>query len=622
MQRYQIPIPIPTNGINCIDDSIIADSEAAEGTKNISFKNGIPQTRKGYVKDSPFNFEMETHSLFNYVRSGVRYLLAACGTELSRQTGETFTDIAGTLATDKVEMMTYPAALGYINEPKPETFTIGAGTLAAGTYYYRITALGNAGETYPSEEKSIVLDSTGGVNVKWVKVPGSTGYKVYGRTLGAELFMANISDPNTTTWLDNGLVTPLGAMPTANTTYIDYSDKCFILDGAKYQYYDGGTHIYDVPAYSPTTQEVIAYGENVLLTVPNEIKQAKYIFNDNERIWVINGKNVRMSHFQKPDYFPSTHIWKLEEDCTGAAHFYDEALMFGENTATLISGKTPDWSLPETYVYKKLPGGYGCSAHRSISEGNNAVYWANRQGVYRYRYLPTGFTIPECVSEFEIPVKGKAHKRSIKKLLSRADWSKVFSNFYDNEYRLYIGNGQVLVFDTIGSTWALYEYNIDFNCSMMWDKNLYYGSTYLFNMDKEYDPNGVGFEGLNDDGAAIEFRLKSKFFDFDKAANKKRFKKMFWTFYSELISYAISLIINVDNDIQIIENEIINKVSRWGSLAFGDKITTKKTNLNYPIKIHHKGKKFNIQYELVCTEANNAFMLISSELLFKIKELK
>jgi hypothetical protein len=516
MERYSINIPLPVNGVNLTDDSLIGDREAAEGTKNMSFKDGIPQTRKGYVRLNEYSFVNNPNTLFNYMKDGIRYLLAASGNTLYKQNGDTFSSITGTLNSDKISCLNFPF---------------------------------------------------------------------------------KFADPDT------------------------YSDKCLILDGAKLRYYDGGDSLKDIVPFVTNTDYETTYGTNVLTTTPDEINKQKFILNDNERIWVAGyGKIVRISYLQKPDYFPSNQVWKLDEDCTGMAHFMDEVILFTENTAVLISGSTPNWSLPDKYVYTKLPGGYGCSNHRSIAVGDNAIYWANKSGIYRYRYLPSGYSIPECVSEF---LDSTGSRRSIKKWITGIDdWTKVYAEFYDHEYRLYIGNKKVIVFDTIGSTWTIYEYDKEFNCSTVYNNTLYYAADRIYHMDYTYDPYGVGLNGLSDDGNAIEFRLKSKFYDFDKAANKKRFKKLILTLYSELISYNIDVILNMDNDYVTIKNEVINSISRWGMFLFGSKIASKKTNLNYPIKIHHRGKKYNMAYELVCTGINQAFVIKDIGLILKVKELK
>lgn len=103
-----------------------------------------------------------------------------------------------------------------LTSPVNATFTLGTGTLATGTYYYRVTALWNDGETLPSTETSLAITGPAGVNVNWAAVTGATGYRIYGRTTGAELLIATVGI--VTTYLDNGSVTPAGAMPNFNTT--------------------------------------------------------------------------------------------------------------------------------------------------------------------------------------------------------------------------------------------------------------------------------------------------------------------------------------------------------------------------------------------------------------------
>lgn len=98
--------------------------------------------------------------------------------------------------------------------PAITSLTVGAGTLGSGTYFYRVTALNGPGQTLPSKEVSITIVGPAGVNINWNAVPGAGGYELYGRSTGAELGMGTIF---ALTALDNGSVTPSGAMPTSNT---------------------------------------------------------------------------------------------------------------------------------------------------------------------------------------------------------------------------------------------------------------------------------------------------------------------------------------------------------------------------------------------------------------------
>ena len=100
------------------------------------------------------------------------------------------------------------------------------GTLAAGTYWYRISVTNAAGETVASNQTSqVTTGSTSTVTVNWGVITGATGAKVYGRTTGAELLMAtwngsvwSVGSGTATSWTDTGSVTPSGALPSSNTT--------------------------------------------------------------------------------------------------------------------------------------------------------------------------------------------------------------------------------------------------------------------------------------------------------------------------------------------------------------------------------------------------------------------
>jgi len=62
------------------------------------------------------------------------------------------------------------------------------GSLATGTYFYKVTALNANGETLPSNEIGVaVTGPTGSVSLTWGAVPGATGYRVYrGTSAGGE----------------------------------------------------------------------------------------------------------------------------------------------------------------------------------------------------------------------------------------------------------------------------------------------------------------------------------------------------------------------------------------------------------------------------------------------------
>lgn len=632
MQKLQIEIPLPIQGINCADDSLISDHEAADGTVNISFKNGMPQTRKGYIKQLLYAHTGESNGIsrlfFHYVAAIKRMAYVA-------STGTVHTLFQMNESKDPIKR-----TLGVVGSAKPVFLPI---SCALGNVTYLTVASRNL--TVASLLlKTFTVDEA----ISADEATALAGRKIFLKNAIYTIASATAGDPG------GAKVTVTEAVVNApgdgDIIYpnVAYSEKVFVADQTAFQWYDESCGLLPIPPYTPDADEISAYGTNVLTTTPDEINKQKYILLDNNRIWLAGyGQIVRLSHAgdagTMPDYWPSTHVFKLSEDCTGMVSFMGEVILFTENTATLIAGDTIVFTSDGYYTNTQLPGGYGCSAHDSIVVGDNAVYWANKGGIFRYRYLPSGYSIPECISEFML---SDGHTRTIRKKLDEiTDWTKVFAVFHDHEYRLSIGGGQVLVFDTISSTWAFYDYHHQFGCGCVYQDKLYFGGStsdgattpkfWIYHMDYPFDPLGTSYNGLSDDGTAISSVLKSKFFDFAKAANKKRFKRLYFTIYSELVSYDIDLIVNMDNEEQTMASVISSKISRWGNdtpsddltesayaVAYGDELNTLRTNLNYPVRLRHRGKKYNIQYELKSDGMNHAWLLKAIVLMMKMKELK
>lgn len=101
--------------------------------------------------------------------------------------------------------------------PAAPTLVGAAGSLPAGTYSYRIASLNALGTTLASASSTITISASGGVYIAWTPVPAATGYKIYGRAGGVEALLYSL-DGNTFQVIDTGSATPLGAVPTANTT--------------------------------------------------------------------------------------------------------------------------------------------------------------------------------------------------------------------------------------------------------------------------------------------------------------------------------------------------------------------------------------------------------------------
>ncbi len=122
------------------------------------------------------------------------------------------------------------AAMGAPTQNNTSTATTG-GTLAATTYYYKVTALDAAGgESLPSNEKSqVTTGSTSTVTLTWTSVTGAVAYKIYRGTTalggsGSEVYLTTTTgtaSAGNLTYVDTGSVTAGAATPpTSNTAYV------------------------------------------------------------------------------------------------------------------------------------------------------------------------------------------------------------------------------------------------------------------------------------------------------------------------------------------------------------------------------------------------------------------
>ena len=138
-------------------------------------------------------------------------------------------------AVDAIQILTVDATGGTYDityAPKPLNVSasqnrLTTGTLAAGNYYYVVTAVTALGETLPSPEAYATVTANGRVDLAWYPVPGATSYKVYrGTTPSGEnrLIATGLTD---TTYLDDGSYIGAGAPPTVGVvqkTNVGYAD--------------------------------------------------------------------------------------------------------------------------------------------------------------------------------------------------------------------------------------------------------------------------------------------------------------------------------------------------------------------------------------------------------------
>ena len=99
-------------------------------------------------------------------------------------------------------------------EPSAEDQTSG-GSLADGTYSYKVVAVKEYQNTIPSAACAATISGGGGsgsVVLTWDAVSGAASYKVYGRTSSSCLYMSEVTSG--LTYTDDGTDTPSGAINT------------------------------------------------------------------------------------------------------------------------------------------------------------------------------------------------------------------------------------------------------------------------------------------------------------------------------------------------------------------------------------------------------------------------
>lgn len=131
----------------------------------------------------------------------------------------------------------YDVVVDNLQEPAPPVADItiqtaaSGGTLAAATYTYRVSAVIAGTETTASTGKAqATTGSTSTVTINWAAVyakrpwNAATSFKVYGRTGGSELLMATVAVGTALQFVDDGSVTPSGALP-ATSSAIDFKNR-------------------------------------------------------------------------------------------------------------------------------------------------------------------------------------------------------------------------------------------------------------------------------------------------------------------------------------------------------------------------------------------------------------
>lgn len=92
------------------------------------------------------------------------------------------------------------------------------GTFTAATYYWKLTAINDQGETVGSNEVSATLVANGTQVINWSAIGGATGYKLYrGTSAGGQNVLVTTLG-KVLTYTDTGTAGTSATVPTSNTS--------------------------------------------------------------------------------------------------------------------------------------------------------------------------------------------------------------------------------------------------------------------------------------------------------------------------------------------------------------------------------------------------------------------
>ncbi len=169
------------------------------------------------------------------------------------------------------------------------------GSLVAGTYSYRVSAINASGETLASTADTQIVPAgtaTNTVTINWGAVTGATGYKVYGRTAAGELLLATVG--LVLTYTDTGAATPGGALPTVNTTSSTTVGGVAVGDTVVVTYCYTDSSYFTPLLFDDYSLVEATYGQALITTLPTLPTDPQIVSPLSLAAWIAmsNGANV------------------------------------------------------------------------------------------------------------------------------------------------------------------------------------------------------------------------------------------------------------------------------------------------------------------------------------------
>lgn len=314
--------------------------------------------------------------------------------------------------------------------------------------------------------------------------------------------------------------------PDAKASAVDFNGRTYIATPNDYL------------ASTDLTTVTSVYADN-----GNSAVQGRYLAVVADKLCLGNLTQVHKAN-QVVFSLEGTHVFYDETNETGAnTYATTDRIITVDSAVTGLAGYqgllmifTTDaifyWN-PSNNEVKKLCA-FGTDSHWSIKELNGMLYFANRDGVFRFN----GETIPELIS---IPITNWA-VNSVWRLIDGDNWSTMPAEAFEGKYFLAVGDltaslpgdsaaltGVWLVYDAYRDTWSMLDGHptsaIMRTVNENGDQRLWFASNTdrsVYQKDYSYTHNGEAYDWI----------VRTKYYDFGAPENDKALYKLYATYRS------------------------------------------------------------------------------------------
>lgn len=307
---------------------------------------------------------------------------------------------------------TWTVLTGLIQAPvanAPTTSTAG-GTLAAATYYYKITALNALGETIGSNEVSVTTTgATSSNTVTWGEVATATGYRIYRGTAaaGENTYYAV---GTVTTFTDTGAAGTAGTVPGANTTGMTV--------GGQWRFAQFGNYVVAVNGVETKVVDLVASTASTLTDAPAGVCIA--IVGDYVVIGQRAGDLLGITTSAEGDHTAWDVVTTTATYQPMLAGGEVMGLASGEYGVILQRGRlvrmsrTGDPQVP--FQYDVITENIGCASKGSVQQFGNMVFFLSDSG---FKMLSSGQELK--------PIGSEKVDRTFTSAVPRDGWDRIFS---------------------------------------------------------------------------------------------------------------------------------------------------------------------------------------------------